>query len=144
LALGYQTKRHNLAVQELTLRKRFPESQSRIKRSELIWECDLQPSPLSAVYRVCLRYRLKGIPKVNVLTPQLQMREDDQPPHMYSYAEQRLCLYLPEADEWDGSMLLAKTVIPWTCEWLLQYEVWLVTGEWRGPGKHPGGDFIPE
>lgn len=36
-------------------------------------------------------------------------------------------------------MLLAKTILPWTAEWLLHYEVWLVTGEWVGGGVHPNG-----
>lgn len=34
-------------------------------------------------------------------------------------------------------MYLNATIIPWTSEWLFNYEVWLATGEWRGGGMHP-------
>jgi hypothetical protein len=32
----------------------------------------------------------------------------------------------------DGS--IADTIVPWTAEWLVHYEIWLVTGEWYGGG----------
>lgn len=31
-------------------------------------------------------------------------------------------------------MLLADTILPWTSEWLLHYELWLVMGRWAGSG----------
>jgi hypothetical protein len=30
--------------------------------------------------------------------------------------------------------LLAITVVPWISEWLIYYELWLVTGRWLGGG----------
>jgi len=35
------------------------------------------------------------------------------------------------------SMLIADTTVPWTAEWLANYEVWLATGEWHGGGEWP-------
>lgn len=54
-------------------------------------------------------------------------------PHIYPGNE--LCLYYP--GEWHDDMLLATTVIPWTAEWLMHYELWLVTGHWSGGGHTP-------
>lgn len=34
-------------------------------------------------------------------------------------------------------MLLADTYVPWTMEWLVDFELWLATGEWLGGGEHP-------
>lgn len=34
-------------------------------------------------------------------------------------------------------MLLSTTVVPWTAEWLIHYEVWLATGQWTGGGHAP-------
>ena len=34
-------------------------------------------------------------------------------------------------------MLIADTIVPWTCEWLIHYEIWLATGEWHGGGEEP-------
>jgi hypothetical protein len=31
-------------------------------------------------------------------------------------------------------MLLATTVLLWAAEWLMHYELWLVTGQWHGGG----------
>lgn len=53
------------------------------------------------------------------------------------YADNRPCLYWPRTAEWDGSMLLAEVVVPWTSEWLAHYEIWLATGKWHGRGIHP-------
>ena len=50
-----------------------------------------------------------------------------------------LCLFDPYAHpcQWSVERLLAETTLPWTCEWLLFFEGWLVTGTWEGGGRHP-------
>jgi hypothetical protein len=32
---------------------------------------------------------------------------------------------------------IADTIVPWTAEWLVHYEIWLMTGEWYGGGDWP-------
>ncbi|ALA59441.1 hypothetical protein NITMOv2_3041 [Nitrospira moscoviensis] len=113
----------------------FPASSARIRRSELTWVGTITPFPLSRTYRVRLRYKLTGSPEVEVLEPLLQKRGSDNPPHLYP--GKKLCLYLPRIGEWNKTMMLSQTIIPWTSEWLLNYEVWLATGEWSGGGLHP-------
>ena len=62
---------------------------------------------------------------------------DKELPHVYSQKEQRLCLYYPRGRcAWNSSMGIAKTIMPWTSEWLFFYELWLATGEWLGGGIH--------
>lgn len=95
----------------------------------------LTPSPLSRTYRVRLRYKLTGSPEVHVLDPPLEKRGSDSPPHRYDGGQ--LCLYLPKIGEWQKTMMLSQTIIPWASEWLLNYEVWLAIGEWCGGGMHP-------
>ena len=53
-------------------------------------------------------------------------------PHMYD--QKTLCLYYPAAREWRPDQLIATTIVPWTTTWLFFYEVWCMTGEWRGGG----------
>jgi hypothetical protein len=36
--------------------------------------------------------------------------------------------------------LLAITVVPWISEWLIYYELWLVTGRWLGGGHTSTAD----
>lgn len=128
-------KKHNLAVQKIHLGRLYPEASCRIQRSELRWQSALQPTPLSELYTVSLKYKLCESPQVIVVHPTLKRRLGKLPPHIYAAGQ--LCLYMPGAMEWDGTMLLATMIVPWTSEWLLHYEVWLATGEWCGGGIHP-------
>ena len=41
-------------------------------------------------------------------------------------------------DEWNADMLISESVVPWTSEWLLHYELWLATDEWLGGGHELG------
>lgn len=74
-------------------------------------------------------------PHVHVVAPELVPRPGERLPHVYPGDE--LCLYQPKSREWDSSMVLAETIVPWAAEWLLHYEVWMATGEWTGGGEHP-------
>jgi hypothetical protein len=46
-----------------------------------------------------------------------------------------LCLHLE--DEWTPDMLMVDTTLPWTAEWLINYEIWKATGVWYGGGQWP-------
>jgi hypothetical protein len=52
-------------------------------------------------------------------------------PHVYK--DNVLCLHLP--GEWTPAHLLGDTIVPWTAEGLMYYEMWLATdAEWLGGG----------
>ncbi|MBP8931241.1 MAG: hypothetical protein KBG46_08165 [Paracoccus sp.] len=44
------------------------------------------------------------------------------------------------AKEWNPSMSIAKTTVPWAARWLACYELWEATGRWHGGGRHMKGD----
>ncbi|MCX6132627.1 MAG: hypothetical protein NTU47_02340 [Ignavibacteriales bacterium] len=74
-------------------------------------------------------------PDVYVASPKLDLFPgESRLPHVYSTEEQRLCLYYRRAREWNSGMYIGDTIIPWTSEWLLHYEIWLATGSWHGGG----------
>ena len=135
MAIWPSPKTINLAVQAGNLQKHFPNSRVEILRSALKWRAKITPSPLSQTYDVKLSYKLGSSPRVELVSPPLETRDGRKPTHLYE--GDRLCLYLPNADEWNASMLLVDTIVPWTAEWLLNYEIWLATGEWCGGGIHP-------
>lgn len=112
-------------------------------------------SPTATVYDVEVRYRVPlaienstvrdAQPRVTVdaLTPYL-LRPTANELHLYWPADRDrsppvLCLFDPHAHpcQWSVENLLAETTLPWTCEWLLFFEGWLVTGTWEGGGRHP-------
>lgn len=99
---------------------------------ELRWWGELVPTSLSETYSVRIRYRMGGTPIVHVLRPELHRRGDVAIPHRYS--DGSLCLLYPKANEWQSTMAIAETIVPWTSEWLAHYEVWLACGSWRGGG----------
>lgn len=67
---------------------------------------------------------------VNVVEPALRPDEQGRLPHIWEDAS--LCLNT--AGQWSPKMLLVDTVLPWSSEWLLHYEVWKGTGIWFGDG----------
>ena len=74
---------------------------------------------------------------VRVIAPELTRRSaapDDPIPHRYRDGD--LCLYDPGIEaprsEWDQTMPIADTLVPWAAEWLFFYELWHATGVWHG------------
>ncbi len=136
-------KKYNSAVlifTEIGSLKRYFPSGELINRTltSFEWEVNLQPTPLSRLYRIKLIYNINKNPEVYVLYPeQLELYPGKvKLPHVYSTKKQNLCLYFPHANEWRKGMMVAKTIIPWASEWLQFYEIWLATGEWLGGGVH--------
>ena len=58
---------------------------------------------------------------------------------VHIYRNGTLCLYDPRERPWSNRDNLHETVIPWTAEWLVYYELFLISGEWHGP-EAPHGD----
>jgi hypothetical protein len=75
-------------------------------------------------------------PYVEIISPVLLARPEAAVPHTFPNrlrpAQPRLCLHLP--GEWDPSMPIANTILPWTVEWLVAYEGWRATGTWWAGG----------
>ncbi len=110
----------------------------RVARSAT-WSGILKPQ--FTAYRVEIRYAVGTYPQVRVLSPTLERlpgNEEGSLPHVYGpSSDPKLCLFDPETDEWNSTMLIADKIIPWTIEWLAFYEFWLMTGVWSGGGRHP-------
>lgn len=88
----------------------------------------IQPTEYSAEYKIRLLYDGADVPKVYVVDPELPYDIDA---HMYS--DKRLCLYYPKEDPWKHHKSIADTIIPWTAEWLVYYELYQIDGKWYGP-----------
>lgn len=126
------------------MRRVWPELDSRIELGALTargWVC---PSPVTRAYQTHLVYRECTAPQVFVLSPRLIRRaiEPDTPiPHTYGALEpgqEQPCLYYPFSREWTPAKPLARTIMPWLLAWLIDYELWLATGEWLGGGMPHG------
>lgn len=119
------------------MRQKWPSFTVRsFKSDKIIWRGKIQPTPISQEYEVEFIFQLGNSPIVKVLSPKLELATDAKRlPHVYP--GDHLCLYYPGYDEWTSAKQVADTLVPWTCLWLFHYEVWVLTGEWHGGGKHP-------
>ncbi len=121
----------NLARQLTAVRSVLPAATGTLRSGELSCIVPIQPSPASQTYTVRLQYQHARHPQITVIYPHLALHPDARAlPHVYP--EDQLCLYFP--GEWRHDMLLATTILPWTAEWLMHYELWLITGRWTGGG----------
>lgn len=102
----------------------------------LVWECDIIPTPNSVTYRIRIDYTINQTPNVYVIEPPVLDRPEgaEMLKHVYSTEKQQICLYYGPFGEWDSTMFLAQKIVPWAAEWLLFYELWVITGEWLGEG----------
>lgn len=125
-----RTKVVDLRQQRAFVQLYYPSWRCTIAAAQLVCTGQMQPLPISETYRVRIAYTLKKSPEITVVDPPLRRRGDNPIPHMYEH--DRLCLYLPGSREWGPDKYLARTIIPWTAEWLAYYEAWHATGVWLG------------
>jgi hypothetical protein len=131
---GRRANRKSLAQQLFALGRLPVTRAASVERSRLWWQGELQPTPLSRRYVVALTYAIsRRAPAVEIREPELRVDGVADLPHVYD--GDVLCLCYPW--QWDEGKLIARTIIPWASEWLLHYEVWKVTGSWRGGGHEP-------
>lgn len=135
----------DLALQLMRLQQSYPDSMVWLSGGELHWRGTLQPTVASRRYRVRLLYRVgDSIPRCYVIEPGLRalVAASSQPgrplPHVYSAEGDPLCLFTDQ--EWNATMAIADTTIPWASLWLRFFETWLVTNTWEGSGAPYRGD----
>lgn len=131
MATRRSTPRRTIAQQAVALRAVFPNAEVSVRPNQLVWVGVITPTPLARDYSVRVSYTPGRYPEVVVVEPALQPDDEGQLPHFYR--EGSLCLH--EAYQWDRSMLIVDTIIPWTAEWLTYYELWKQTGWWYGNGE---------
>lgn len=126
-----------LAQQALAIRRMAPDAQCTVRRGRTLESrLRVQPTPASRLYDIRIVYSVGRMPQVYVLDPPLEGRDGSAAiPHMYDRDKGQICLHLPE--EWEPSMRITETIIPWTSEWLFHYELWRFGGEWLGGGHVP-------
>ncbi len=123
----------NLARQAFALRAQFPDAKTKLTSTRFTWTGTLQPTPASRIYTVRITLANWHHPQVEILDPALEGRAGESIPHLFG--DGSLCLQLDP--EWSGDILMVHTTVPWTSEWLLNYEIWKATGVWYGGGEWP-------
>jgi hypothetical protein len=115
-------------LQTYLLAKHFPFLKCSLRRGKLECVGSITPTEHSETYKIRLRYTEWGFPSVKILHPHIEAR-----PEIHMYRDGTLCLFHPPSQPWTGVDHLHSTIIPWTAEWLVYYELFLIEGRWLGP-----------
>lgn len=99
---------------------------------------EVVPTSVSKTYEIEVIYRKS---RLSIWLHNIENNGDFHSiPHIYHADKKnkkiKLCLYYPKYKEWDNSMYISRTVIPWAIEWIMHYEFWLFNGKWSGGGLH--------
>jgi len=124
------------ALQMLHMRKHFPRFKCSLKNRCLQCTGNIIPDEGCNEYTIRIVYHRRGVPKVYIEHPTITPS-----PAIHTYADGRLCLYDPRVTPWSGKYHLHETIMPWTAEWLVYFELYKIHGEWFGPeAPHSGTD----
>jgi len=115
-------------IQKALIEKHFPCFKCRLSHRHLECEGFITPSENCDTYRVAISYDQDGVPKVRIKEPQITPLAS-----IHMYRTGALCLYQPAEDPWKTSDNIHEKIIPWTAEWLVFYELYLMCGKWLGP-----------
>lgn len=135
----FKPNRYKLINQKEELTHLYPNAECKISRGGILyWNAEVRPSVLSKTYKISLEYKLGKKPIVLLDVRGLERYKDLKFPHNYGFYKKtgklNMCLFY--RNEFNSKMLIAHTIVPWIVEWLYFYEIWLITGEWCGGGKH--------
>lgn len=101
-----------------------------------MYEIVLKIKPLKDFneYKIKITQKHNESPKVYVLEPNIyKMTNGKKPPHVYVFDEYtcQICLFMKY--ELDLTTVI-DSFVPWISEWLLHFEIWCITGTWKGGG----------
>jgi hypothetical protein len=105
----------------------------KVSISENILTCNgsFKPTDFSPTYQYRIRYIYPIPPIVHVISPVIEFNDE-----IHMYKDGSLCLYYPKDMSWNSRSLISNTIVPWTHEWFVFYEIYKITGKWHHPSVH--------
>jgi hypothetical protein len=88
-----------------------------------------KPTQYSKTYKYRIKYAPPSRPVVTVIEPKIEYNDDI---HVFP-KDKSLCLYHKTDLVWDIGHHIFDTIVPWTHEWFVFYELYLITGKWEHP-----------
>ena len=120
-------------IQKALIEKHFPCFKCKLSHRHLECEGFITPSEDCTTYRVAISYEQDGVPRVRIKTPHVIPSAS-----IHMYGNGTLCLYKPTENPWKSSDNIHEKIIPWTAEWLVFYELYLMCDKWLGPEAEHG------
>lgn len=123
---------HFQQQRDLILRA-YPSFKCEVSRNVLKCRAKIIPSEGCATYSILITYSFRRSPHVRITNPMIP-KELWPFVHVFPHNGE-LCLFdcRPEGQPWHWRNSIHETIIPWTAEWLVYYELFLKVGRWLGP-----------
>jgi hypothetical protein len=136
----YAREWRHFILEKDRIEKHFPCFHCHLQRNHLTCHGTIQPEEGCDRYKVTIKYLKGSFPKVYITEPFIRPSSK-----CHIYSDGSLCLYDYRESPWNELMMIHETIIPWTAEWLVFYELWKITGEWLGlAAPHGAGGKSPE
>jgi hypothetical protein len=128
-AEGYR----RFAMQKKLMGMHFPGFSCSYSKRCLTCIGSITPEEGCVTYTVKIDYVASHSPQVWVISPKIEHNND-----IHLYRDGSLCLFYPTETPWKHTDNLHEKIVPWTAEWLVYYELYLLTGVWQGKSApHP-------
>lgn len=118
---------HRFVMQKTLVERNFPCFACSFTNRRLTCIGKITPAEGCRTYAVRIDYCSGGIPEVRITSPRIDWNKD-----IHMYRNGTLCLYYPPETPWKHTRNLHETIMPWTAEWLVFYELYLLKGVWLG------------
>ena len=112
--------------QKSAIEKTYDFLKCRIDNGKLVCIGELQPDGCDK-YSIRVEFQAGYEPQVFITSHDIKPSNE-----IHIYKEGHLCLFYPGDLKWKNNLKVAEYIIPWVAEWIVFYELWLMTGEWMG------------
>jgi hypothetical protein len=123
-------------LQKKELEQKFSFLKCRIENDTLVCR-GLFKTEGTKKYDIRIEFRANAFPQVYILNHKIEPLAD-----IHIYREGALCLFYPGDLKWKNTTSIAEYTIPWIFEWILFYEIYLLTGVWEAEYV-PHGNLQP-
>jgi hypothetical protein len=115
-----------LSAQQKAIESRYPFLHCRIINNVLCCTGWIALEDCSA-YKVKIEYVAGHEPKTTILYPIITPSRE-----IHMYDDHSICLHYSPDMVWNEKVQVYKYTLPWISEWILFYEIYLITGKWEG------------
>lgn len=125
-------KKNRVAIvgrQKSLLKTHLPFLQCKVHKGVLYCYGEFKPTSISTTYKYRIVYKPLRSPRVTLVDPKIDYHDDV---HMYP-SDNSLCLYHKTDLVWNDKCNIHETIVPWTHEWFVFYELYKITGRWEHP-----------
>jgi hypothetical protein len=117
-----------LLYQRNLIEQAFPFLHCSIVKNVLVCKGCLFPTNCKQEYTIKIEYVAGHEPKTTILYPLIEPSKE-----IHMYADHSLCLHYPQDMKWSEKIKIHEYTIPWVCEWIYYYEIYLLNGGvWEG------------